>query len=81
VCKEYTILRLQPQRRTATSECSESAVPITSVEFAAQTGQAPSHVVLAPSGEPVPIRRQDWAFCHVTVPTVLKHQIVGFEGD
>ncbi|HZO86690.1 MAG TPA: alpha-amylase family protein [Chthonomonadaceae bacterium] len=73
------LVNFQPQRRTATNEFIESAVPVNNVEFAVRTGRAPSRVYLAPSREEIPFR-QESVYCHVTVPSVLTHQMVVFEG-
>jgi hypothetical protein len=73
------LIAFQPQRRTATNEFLEAVVPVNSVEFAVRTGSAPSKVFLAPSGEELAFQ-QNGAYCQVTVPTVLTHQIVVFEG-
>ena len=73
------VVNFQPQRRTATNEFIEAAVPVNNVAFAVRTGKAPSRVVLVPSGETIPFEQKD-AYCHVTLPVVLTSQIVAFEG-
>jgi hypothetical protein len=72
------LVNFQPQRRTAANEYIEAAVPVNDVEFALRTEVAPQRVVLAPSEAPL-VFRQEGAYCHVTVPTVLTHQVVAFE--
>ncbi|MCS6776608.1 MAG: alpha-L-fucosidase [Chloroherpetonaceae bacterium] len=71
------VIHFQPQRRTAASEFIEAAVPVKDVGFAVRTGQAPSRVFLAPSGELLPFR-QEGAYCHVTLPSVRTHAVVVF---
>ena len=73
------LVDFQPQRRTTANEFIESAVPLRDVSFAVRTGSAPTRVLLAPSGETLAFDQQG-AYCHVTVPTVLTHQLVVFEG-
>ncbi len=73
------LIAFQPQRRTASNEFIEAAVPVCDVEFAVRTGSAPTRVFLAPSQQEIPFR-QDGIYCHVTVPSVLTHQMVVFEG-
>jgi hypothetical protein len=73
------LITFQPQRRTATNEFLEAAVPVQNVEFAVRTGAAPSRVFLAPSGEEIAFQ-QNGAYCQVTVPSVTTHQAVVFEG-
>lgn len=71
------VIHFQPQRRTAASEFIEAAVSVEKVGFAVRTGQAPSRVFLAPSGESLPFR-QEGAYCHVTLPSVRTHAVVVF---
>ena len=73
------LVAFQPQRRTATNEYIEDSVPVRDVTFAVRTDKAPSRVALAPSGEELPFA-QEGAYCRVTVPSVLVHQLVAFEG-
>jgi hypothetical protein len=73
------LVNFSPTRRTAVNEFIESAVPVTEVAFALRTGKPPSRVALAPAGTPLEFR-QDGAYCHVTVPRVVTHQMVVFEG-
>ena len=73
------LISFQPQRRTATNEFIEDAVPVCGVEFALRTETAPSRVSLFPSGEELPFT-QDGRYCHVTVPSVTIHQAIVFEG-
>ena len=78
-CLIVHLISFQPQRRTATNEFIEDAVPVCGVEFALRTETAPSRVSLFPSGEELPFT-QDGRYCHVTVPSVTIHQAVVFEG-
>jgi hypothetical protein len=73
------LVAFQPQRRTATNEFIEDAIPIPNVEFALRTEQAPSRVTLVPSQEELAFV-QEGRYCRVTVPSVLTHQVVVFEG-
>ena len=73
------VVNFQPQRRTATNEFIEAAVPIREVAFAVRTGSAPSQVFLAPSGDALPFR-QEGAYCHVTVPVPRNTSDGGFCG-
>lgn len=73
------LITFQPQRRTATNEFLEAAVPVHDVEFAVRTETAPSKVFLALTGEEIAFQ-QNGAYCHVTVPSVTTHQAVVFEG-
>ena len=73
------LVNFQPQRRTATNEFLEDAVPLRDVSFALRTESAPTRVFLAPSEEELPFRQED-RYCHVTVPTVLIAQTVVFAG-
>lgn len=72
------LVNFQPQRRTAANEFIEDETPIVEVAFALRTGSAPKRVMLIPSGEELEFRQED-AYCHVTIPVVLTHQIVAFE--
>ena len=72
------VVNFQPQRRTATNEFIEDAVPINNVAFAVKTDKAPSQVVLIPSGEEIAFE-QNGAYCHIALPTVLTAQLVAFE--
>jgi hypothetical protein len=72
------VVNFLPQRRTATNEFIEAAVPIRDVEFAVRTGQPPVAVTLIPGNEALPFR-QEASYCHVTVPTVLTHQMIAFQ--
>jgi hypothetical protein len=73
------LVSFQPQRRMAASEFIEDAVPVNDLQFALRTERAPSRVLLAPSGQEIPFR-QEGRYCHVTVPSVLTHRMVVFEG-
>lgn len=74
------LVSFQPQRRTAANEFIEDAVPVNNVSFALRTETAPSRVFLAPSGVEIPFQQED-RYCRVTVPSVMLHQAVVFEGD
>ena len=73
------VVNFQPQRRTATNEFIEDAVPVNNVAFAVRTEHAPARVVLVPNGEEIAFEQQG-LYCHVTLPVVLTSQVVAFEG-
>lgn len=73
------LVNFAPQRRTANNEFIEAAVPLNDVAFALRTDKTPTKVFLAPSGEEIPFR-QEGACCHVTIPSIVTHQMIAFEG-
>ena len=73
------LVNFTPTRRTATNEFIEAAVPVSNVTFALRTGKAPARVALVPEDVAIDFK-QEGKYCSVTVPTVLTHQLISFEG-
>lgn len=73
------LVNFTPQRRTATSEFIEAAVPVHDIEFAVRTGKAPKRVALVPRDHEIDFR-QEGAYCHVIIRKVETSQLVLFEG-
>lgn len=74
------LVNFQPQRRHINVEWIEDLYPVRDIALAVRMGKRPTAVYLAPDRQPLPFT-MDGAYCRVTVPEVVAHQMVVFEGQ